>query len=221
MRADFRAHPDSVRLRNADHLHGALCRNVAQMEVRACLGCQHQIPGSNDILCRIRDTRKLQPDCVRIVIDHASVHKIPVFAMCADRNVQLRRHTKCLQRDQGVHDALPVLGDRGGSGIHHAADIRQFFSLLSFRDSADLHNMNRRKCSCLKPHIIHLVRRIDDRPCVRHRADRRIASARCRLRAGPDILLVGETRIAQMHMQVNQSRHDPAAGRIDLHRFIR
>ena len=141
--------------------------------------------------------------------------------MRADRNLQAGCLAKCLKRNFRVHDALSILGNRRRSRVDHPTDIRQLFSLLSFRDRADLHHVNRRKGRCLKPDIIYLVRHVDHGSCVRHGADRSIPAAGRRFRSCTDVFLVGQARIPQMDVKIDQPRHDPASGRIDLHRVIR
>ena len=193
---------------------------MAQMQMRSCLGGKNQITRCDHVLRRIRDSGQIQTRCILIIIDHAPVHKIPVLAVGTDRNLQSCRRAEGLQRDARIHHALTILGDRGRSCVHHSGDIRQLLALLSLRDGADLHDMDRGKRRRLKSYIIDLVRRVDHRPRIRHGADRGIAAPGACLRSGPDVFLVGKSRIPQMSMQVNEAGHYPHAPGIDLDRCI-
>ena len=185
------------------------------MQVRSRAFGKDNVTGNDHILHRIGNAWKIPFLRLVSLIHAAAVYHIDIFTVRKHRNVSSRRDLHCFLVKLGIHHGLSVLADGRNSGIHHPVDIRQFFSHHTLCDRAYLKHMDQRMLSRLVFHIIDTVRIVNDRFCVRHCKHRCHTTLGCRHRTGDDILLMGQARISEMHMHIDQTRHYITACRVD------
>ena len=103
-------------------------------------------------------------------------------------------------------DRSAVVGDRHGAGADHLPELREPFSFLADRHGAD--RMYARESGPTR--LAHdepdgrLV--VGHRIGIRHRADGRESACRGRARAARHRLFVFVARLAQVHMQIHETR---------------
>ena len=215
MRTHFCRHPDTFFLCHFYHEHGILCGTMTQMKLCPGIFCQNNISCNNHILHGIGNSRKSQFFCFCIGIHDTSAYHMDIFAMGKYRNAQTRclKHTVPIQ--SGIHDRFSVLADCRTSCLNHSFNIRKFFSLLSLCHRTNLQDMNTAPEFCFVVHIIDNIRIVCYRLCIRHGQHCRISTMRSGLHPGINILFLFKSRIAEMYMHINKSRHHITSVRID------
>jgi 4-hydroxy-tetrahydrodipicolinate reductase len=123
------------------------------------------------------------------------------------------KHTVPIQ--SGIHDRFSVLADCRTSCLNHSFNIRKLFSLLSLCHRTNLQDMNTAPGFCFVVHIIDNIRIVCYRLCIRHGQHCRISTMRSGLHPGINILFLFKSRIAEMYMHINKSRHHITSVRID------
>ena len=69
-------------------------------------------------------------------------------------------------------------------------------------------------------HVARHFGTVVDRRSVGHRGHRGKATGCRRAEPGRDRFLLGKAGVAQMNVRIDQSRHDPASGRVDYRRIF-
>ena len=211
MRADFCSYRKTFFLCLFYHLYAVLCRTVTQMQTHACLLRQKDISCHDDILYGIGNSLHAKAFGFCIRIQHAAIYHINIFTVRQNCHIIFSGKLHAFPVDLSIHNGFAILTDCRTSGFLHASNICQFFTLLSFCYRTSLQHMNFCYGCSLVSHIIHNIRSVYYRLCIRHRHDRcKTAMSSC-FCAGLYIFFIFQSRIAQMHMQINKSGHDITA----------
>ena len=204
MRRRLRPHIGSHLLGSPHQGYGVGGTDVLHVDSCPRVESQHAVSGHHHIL-RHRG-RTLNPQlfgrfpCVDAVIDDKGRVLL----------VKAQRQPQCLCLLHGCHcqlfiqDRLSIIGKAHGSGPGQSLQIRQFPAFHSLGDSRAGHHPNPGGLSLLQ-HIGQSIRRVHRRLCVGHTDHRGKAACRRCCCTGLNILLVGQPRISEMDMSVNQS----------------
>ena len=198
-----------------DDLHTSVSGAVAQMQMCSGLSCQHHIPHGDNVLNGIADTAQSLFADVFVVVCHTAVHKVNVLAVCHNRNPALCCDLHCFLAEQGIHNRFAILADRRGTFCHHRRYIGKFLSFLSFCDRSCLQHMDRCIHLCFVVYIADIQSVIRHWLCIWHRQYCRKSSVCCCHRSCLNCFLISLSRISQMNMQVDQTRHHVTAVCID------
>ena len=128
--------------------------------------------------------------------------------MCKYRNSDFRSQTHCLSCHSRIHNRLAVFADRNRTVFVQIFKICDKFSVLSRRNCRNRKHMDVCYFLCLVNHILHHFHAVYNRLGIRHDTNGcKSASCRCS-GSGTDCFLMFKSRLPEMYMQVNQSRHD-------------
>src|SRR5437899_2594781 len=134
------------------------------------------------------------------------------LAVVHDREVEGPRVLERAAHHHAVHDGLAIVGHCHAPGILQLPKLRELFALGPLRDCTDGEYMSEPRGTGLVQDELRHRLVVVHRRRVRHAADAGEAARDGCRRAGLDRLLVFEPRLAQMHVQVDESRQDPLAG---------
>ena len=197
----------SLFFHNFHHLRNTFCGTMAQMQSRTCLSGKKNISRCDYILNCIADTRQSQPPCIFIIVHTSISAQINILAMCKNRNIEFLCHFHGLFAEPGIHNRFTILRQCRDSGFYHSFDIGKFLPFLSLRNGTSLKYMNAGKLFCFIMHIVYTIRTVNYRCCIRH------CNNRCHTTSGSSpgtclyILLLCLSRIPEMNVKINQSRH--------------
>ena len=170
------------------------------------LFCQHNISGNDNIFHSIGNTVHTQFHGFIPLINDTAIHQIDILTMCQNRNVGRRRNLHGFAIEIGVHHTLAILGDGRDTRLDHAGQIRQFLPCHPLSNASRLQHVH-------QPCLFGLIMDITDHFCaishrlrIGHGNNGGISPMRCRARTCDNILLVCQSRVTQMYMQINQSR---------------
>ena len=222
MRADFCRHRNAFFFCHPHQVYGSFRGTVAQVQVYSGIFCQKDIPCSDDILHRIGNSRKAKFFRTAAFVHDSVFPGVRIFTkvdlLTVGKHFESIFCSK-LHRfpiDGRSHDGFSILGNRDASSLRHTFQIRQFFSFFPYCDCSKLDDVHRRFFLCPPVYLFHLFFRVNDRFRVRHGTHRRHSASGCCLPSCLQRFLICQSRVSEMHVQINKSWHDIASFCIQL-----
>ena len=106
-----------------------------------------------------------------------------------------------------VHNTFAVFTDSRNSLFDHPFNICQSFTGLPFGYCTNLKYMHGSQFCCFVMHISDPIPLVNDRFRIRHCKNRSKPTLCSCLGSGNNILFIGQSRISQMDMKIDQPRH--------------
>ena len=167
---------------------------------------QQDVATGGDGLGDTRNTAQAQRGRNRPLVRNAVALQGLVLAVLDHRHVEHAGVLKRAPRQQRRRDRQAIVSHGHATGFFQLGDVGEFFALLPTRDRTD----------GIDPGQVRLGRLLQDQPGdtsvvvdrlgVRHARDGSKAAGHRRCHAGRDGLLVLLSRLAQVHVHVNQAR---------------
>ncbi len=203
---DARAHL----LGQAHEFHGIARADVLDVHARAGVQRQHAVARHQHVLGQRRRAAKPQRLGHRARVHARRLDERLVLFVKRQRQIELRRALHRLDHERLVHQRDAVVGKARRTGRGQALHVDDLLAGKVLTDGSAGQHIDV-AARTLVEHVAQRLCVVDGRLGVRHAHDRREPAARRRGRAGFDVFLVFEARIAEMHMHVHQAgRHDAA-----------
>ena len=150
----------------------------------------------------------------------AFVHDAPtrqrfVFAVIDDRQIESARVFHRAAHHRRRRHGPPVVRNRNDAGVFHLAHLGEFRPFRLFRDRANRKHVREIRALCLLDYKARHGRVVIDWMRVGHRANCREAAGDRGRRAAGNRFFVFLPRLAQVHVQVDETGRDDQTGRID------
>ena len=207
-------HPDTLLLGLADSIHRAACGDVLDMEATAGHAAQGDISQDGDFLRYRRGPLHSQSRRLIGFVHHRSLAEELVLGVLHHGDV---KHLGVLERpahDGRVLDIVAVIGNTDHPDLGQVADLGQFLAVNVLGDSAHDENSGIGARGAVLDELDRLLV-VDAGRRVGHTAHGRKPARGGRLTAGHHRLFVLAARFAQMHVHVDEARHDELPGGID------
>lgn len=185
------------------------------MEVYPRAPSQEDVSSYDDFLCIIGDPLHPQELCHLPCIHRACSCQGMVLTVGHDRKLKHTGILHSLFHQPCIHNRLPIFADGADSCLGHLADVGQLFSLLFFCDGPDGQHMNNSFFFCFHLDILYQDLIINHWVGIGHTAYGGESSLGCTSASGCNGFLVLEARLSQVDVDIDQSRHHPAAASID------
>ena len=134
--------------------------------------------------------------------------------MEAYRKVQCLGLTEGLLKKRAIHDGEPVVSEAGSSACGQSGQISQFPAGHAFGHIGTAVEVNGERAAALQD-ILQDLYGIHRGLCVGHQDYRGIAALDSGFRAGGEIFLVGEARIPEMGVGIDEAGADHHSAGID------
>ncbi len=153
---------------------------------------------------------------MKSLVRHAVALECRILAMLDDRHAEHPGVLECPSQQQCRRHRMPVVGDRHTSGLFQLGDVCEQLALRAFRDGANRVDAREVGFGGLGQNEQRHVRVVVHGRRVRHARDRRKSTGDGRRDAARHRLLVFLTRLAQVHVHVDQTWAHHEASR-DVH----
>ena len=181
---------------------------------------QQDVPGHDHILHGIGDPFHPQAFCILISVHHAAFHHVDILAVSKYGHSLVSGNLHRLAVETGVHHGFPVLTEPHAAGMGHSLNIGQFFSLLPPGHGSQLKHMSRRFLGRTLCNRLIFLPVINGRKGIGHSHHRGHPAFHRGLSAGSQGLLILQSRIPQMYMKIDKSRHHITAFRLQHTGFL-
>ena len=151
----------------------------------------------------------------------AAGHQIGVFGVGDDRAVEHGRIFQAGQKQVAAGHVMPVFRYRHRAGQLHVTDLRQFLAFHPLGHRPDYSDPHDAVAAGPFAQTLNQYRAIDRGPGVGHAGHHGKTAGSGSLRAGHNVFLRFQARIAQMHMHVNQAGGDDFSAAVDDFRICR
>ena len=206
MRRDLARDGQALGPRGAYHVKAARRGDVLDVKLAARQAAQRDVAGDLQLFAFRRPAEQAEARGGNTFVDLAFAHQILVLAVAHDHAAELAGVVHDAAHHARALHAMAVVGERHGAVSDHVAHLGQRFTLQALRAGAGhVHAALAHLCGD-GLHILHGHRVVHNRVRVRHGAHGREAAVCRRARAGSDVFLLLEARLAQMHMHIHQTR---------------
>ncbi len=154
----------------------------------------------------------------RPIVHRAIFGHTRILGVLDNRKAQLSAQPQALAHDVVIENRPAVIGYSHRARALQAAKVREHRAFAGVRRGRNRKHVDHR-ASLRLAQPVHPLLRIDCRRCIRHAAHGREPARRSRRRAGRNRLFVCLPGLAQMDVQVNQSRSDDQPPGVEF--FIR
>ena len=176
---------------------------------------QCQIPLHALCLCRVRVTFEAQPFGRRASINCTTAGKAAVLFVQRNREPERADFIQGAGQERLIIDRHPVVGKESRAGLGHGPVVDAGPSFKPARHGCYRDESCAARRARLFEHVAGDLRRIIDRSGVSHRGDRGETTRGCSAQTAADGFLLREAGIAQMHVNIDQTRHHPTRLRVN------
>ena len=200
MRGGLRGNGIACRLCSADAIEAQFCADVAKVQRRAAFPRKDEIPRGHAGFARRRTGERV------------------ILRVVEDGKPRFRRSAHGLKHHRSIRYGAAVFAQRTGAGPFERSRIRERAPLLPRGNGADGQSVY---ALCAGAERRDRFRRVKHGLRVRHHADGRKPACRGSGASALHVLFVCKTRVAEVHMQVNQPGEHERARRLDAVAFAR
>ena len=196
-------------------------REVHQVQRLPGVRGQIDVASDHQALAERRPAAETQLRSGRPCVRMAATRQSLLLAVDRDRASCDRVVLQRAAHQPGGDDGTPVVREADRAGVGERPELRELLTRLPLRDRGEEADGNLRLAlrSCAQP--ANRLGLVDDRLRIRHREDRAVAAGSRRCRSRADCLLVLSTRRAQVHVRVDERRHERLARRLDHAMLVR